>query len=70
MAKIERHEVMIGPGDAKPMVSAEDYAKGRAVLDALPPGIYAKCAVCSRWQRGGAIQWIDQVLHCEKCYDE
>jgi hypothetical protein len=33
----------------KPMISRRDYDKARAILDALSPGYYVKCAGCSGW---------------------
>lgn len=30
-------------------LTREEYEAGRAVMDRLPPGIYAKCTKCSRW---------------------
>jgi hypothetical protein len=40
-------EKLAQPGTAKPAVTAEQYARGREVLDALPPGAAAGSSVRS-----------------------
>lgn len=56
------------PSSQKPAVTAEQYARGREVLDALPPGIYLKCSRCFKWQSGGDIHFQsgNETL-CERC---
>jgi rubrerythrin len=56
------------PGNTKPAVTAEQYARGREVLDALPPGVYLKCSSCHLWQMGGDIAFRGGGgFLCEKC---
>ena len=64
---VEMHKIA-QPKAQKPAVTAEQYARGREVLDALPPGIYLKCSKCKKWQQGGEITFAsgDQFL-CEGC---
>jgi hypothetical protein len=38
--------------DKKSMVTREQYDQAKAVLDALPPGFYFKCADCGGWYSG------------------
>ena len=58
-------------GAQRPAVTREEYERGRAVLDALPPGLYLKCSGCSLWQRGGEIRFeysgATTYAFCEKC---
>lgn len=58
-----------GPSDTdqKPMVSREDYERGRAVLDALPPGYYVKCSACRGWYMGGTFVLSGSGPTCEGC---
>lgn len=55
-------------------ISSEDYERGRAVLDSLPPGVYLKCSDCVAWKRNGVITVKNihkaptQYL-CERCGD-
>jgi hypothetical protein len=61
-------EKLAQPGTAKPAVTAEQYARGREVLDALPPGVYLKCSSCFKWQMGGDISFRGGGgFLCEKC---
>lgn len=55
-------------GKQKPMVTREQYDQARAVLDALPFGIYLHCSGCGKWQSNGSItiDHPDQYL-CEEC---
>jgi len=55
--------------DQKPMVTREEYERARAVLDALPPGYYVKCAGCGGWFMGGEFKVYPNARgpHCERC---
>ena len=57
------------PREQKPMVTRDQYNLARAVLDALPPGLYVKCSKCGDWQHGGVYTVRDGGNHitCEKC---
>ncbi len=56
------------PASQKPAVTEEQYARGREVLDALPPGIYLKCSSCLKWQMGGDVHFrAGNVFLCERC---
>jgi hypothetical protein len=59
------------PGEAKPMVTAEEYAQGRAVLDALPDGVYLKCSKCRRWWINSDVTYATHhgvsLYLCERC---
>lgn len=60
--------VLAQPRTLRPAVTAEQYARGREVLDALPPGIYLKCSRCLKWQIGGDITFAGgSEITCEKC---
>lgn len=54
----------------RPMVTREEYEQGRALLDALPPGIYTKCTGCSNWQLAGEIHMDSNGVYCERCGSE
>lgn len=55
-------------GDQKPMVTREQYDQARAVLDALPSGIYIKCSQCGGWYRGGTVYFSNGMdITCEGC---
>lgn len=51
---------------AKPTVTRRQYEQARAVLDALPAGIYRKCE-CGRWQMGGAMHFTMDGPRCDTC---
>lgn len=53
--------------EGKPAVTAEQYARGREVLDALPSGVYVKCAACHRWQMGGEFTFRVKGVTCSGC---
>jgi len=57
------------PTEQKPMVTRDQYDRARAVLDALPPGLYVKCSKCGDWQHGGtyAVHAGGTQIICEKC---
>lgn len=56
-AKVEPRELsgdwrsQYQPTTQKPMVTREGYDKARAVLDALPAGMYIKCSACRGWYK-------------------
>lgn len=55
-------------GEQKPMVTREEYERARAVLDALPPGYYVKCAKCGGWFNGGSFVVLPATgPRCEGC---
>jgi len=51
----------------KPMVTREEYDRARAVLDALPPGLYMKCSECDQWWRDTTISFQGRAVLCERC---
>lgn len=60
--------ILAQPASQKPAVTDEQYARGREVLDALPPGIYLKCSSCLKWQMGGEVHFRSGgVFLCQKC---
>ena len=59
--------VEMAGGDQKPAVTREQYDQARAVLDALPSGVYIKCAKCQGWYRGGTIVFDFNGTYCEGC---
>lgn len=55
-------------GGNKPMVTRFEYEQARAVLDALPPGYYVKCAGCSGWwTKGNFVLAAGNGPFCERC---
>lgn len=66
MMKLEVIGKMVG--EQKPMVTRAEYDAARAVLDALPPGIYMKCSGCTGWYRGGSFTMLsDGGVLCGRC---
>lgn len=53
--------------DQKPAVTPAEYKAGRAVLDALPPGYYVKCANCHGWWTDGNFTLSHDGPVCERC---
>ena len=54
-------------GEQKPAVTREEYDAARAVLDALPAGLYLKCFKCRRWYRNGDFNFSVGGVSCEGC---
>lgn len=55
-------------GKQKPMLTQEEYERGRALLDMLPGGLYLKCCKCGRWKTGGGeIRFDTTGAYCEDC---
>jgi formylmethanofuran dehydrogenase subunit E len=66
--RFERGETtMVMTGDQRPAVTREEYEAARAVLDALPPGVYMKCAKCEHWKMGGDFHITNGRAVCEAC---
>lgn len=51
----------------KPVLTRAEYDQARAILDALPPGYYAKCAYCRGWYTGGRYCHTPYGPKCEQC---
>lgn len=54
----------------RPTVTRAEFEAAKKVLDALPPGLYAKCSQCGAWATSGfevGFSTYDQEVLCRGC---
>lgn len=67
--KIKQGDATDKDSDArqKPVLTRGEYDQARVILDALPPGYYAKCAFCHGWYTRGRYVHTPDGPRCEGC---